>query len=163
MRQSRDIEQVVRTYSDAVWRACMLHAPSQADAQDAFQDTFVKYAQSDGKRFNDSEHVKAWLIRVAVNRCKDMARSAARGNVTLEEANVANWVVSSDSESQPGSAEWEAVEAMRSLDDPPRTPLYLALCEGYSAQEIADQVGAPVGTVYSWISRGKAQLREALS
>lgn len=141
----------------------MLHAPSQADAQDAFQDTFVKYAQSDGKQFNDSEHVKAWLIRVAVNRCKDMARSAARGNVSLEEANVANWVVSSDSESQPGSAEWEAVEAMRSLDDPPRTPLYLALCEGYSAQEIADQVGAPVGTVYSWISRGKAQLREALS
>ena len=154
---------MVRAYADAVWRACVLHAPSRTDAQDAFQDTFVKYAQADSKQFSDSEHVRAWLVRVAINRCKDMARSASRGSVSLEEAGVANWAASADSGSQPGSLEWEAIEVMRSLDDPPRTPLYLALCEGYSAQEIADEVGAPIGTVYSWISRGKAQLREALS
>ena len=153
----------MHAHADSVWRVCVLHAPSQADAQDAFQDTFVKYAQADGKRFNGDEHVKALLLRVAINRCTDMARSAARRNVPLEESNVASWAASSDGESQPGSLEWEAVEVMRTLDDPPRTPLYLALCEGYSAQEIADQVNAPLGTVYSWISRGKAQLREALS
>ncbi len=52
---------------------------------------------------------------------------------------------------------------MRALDDPPRTPLYLSIYEGYSAPEIASLLDAPVNTVYSWISRGRAQLRSALS
>jgi RNA polymerase sigma-70 factor (ECF subfamily) len=51
---------------------------------------------------------------------------------------------------------------MQSLPDPPRTPLYLALYEGYTAPEIAAMLSAPVNTIYSWINRGKKQLREAL-
>ena len=64
---------------------------------------------------------------------------------------------------QPGSVLFEVAEALRSLDDPLRTPLYLSLCEGYTAPEIAEVVAAPVNTVYSWIARGKQQLREVLS
>ena len=55
------------------------------------------------------------------------------------------------------------VEAFRSLDDPPRLPLFLSLYEGYTAPEIAEIVDAPVNTVYSWIARGKKMLKEALS
>lgn len=51
---------------------------------------------------------------------------------------------------------------MDALDDPPRTPVYLALYEGYTAPEIAEMLGAPVNTVYSWIARGKKTLKEAL-
>ena len=69
----------------------------------------------------------------------------------------------SDPAAQPGSATSEVVSAMRALDDPPRTPLYLSIYEGYSAPEIASMLDAPVNTVYSWISRGRAQLRSALS
>ena len=57
----------------------------------------------------------------------------------------------------------EIVEAFRSLDDPPRLPLFLSLYEGYTAPEIAEIVDAPVNTVYSWIARGKKMLKEALS
>lgn len=56
----------------------------------------------------------------------------------------------------------EVVDAIRSLDDPPRTPLYLSVYEGYTAPEIADLLEAPVNTVYTWISRGKAALRGLL-
>lgn len=52
---------------------------------------------------------------------------------------------------------------MRSLSDPPRTPLYLSIVEGYSAPEIAEITGTPLNTVYSWIRRGKKLLKEALS
>ena len=52
---------------------------------------------------------------------------------------------------------------MRRLDDPPRTPVYLALYEGYTAPEIASMLDVPVNTVYSWIARGKKTLKEALS
>ena len=64
---------------------------------------------------------------------------------------------------QPGSFTSEVVDALQALDDPPRTPLYLALCEEYTAPEIAQLLDAPVNTVYSWIARGKKYLREVLS
>ena len=54
------------------------------------------------------------------------------------------------------------LDALRALDDPPRTPLYLALYEGYTVPEIARMVDAPDNTVYSWIARGKKRLKEVL-
>ena len=57
----------------------------------------------------------------------------------------------------------EVLDAVNRLSDPPKTPLYLFACEGYTVPEIARMVGAPEGTVYSWISRGRKQLKEALS
>ena len=52
---------------------------------------------------------------------------------------------------------------MDALGDPPKTQLYLALYEGYTAKEISRMCDMPEGTVYSWISRGKKRLREVLS
>lgn len=150
-------------HADTVWRVCVLYFPAHADAQDAFQDTFMKYALSDATAFEGDEHRKAWLIRVCANVCKDMLKAAARKNVPLDESGVADHAASADPSVQPASLAGEVVDAMRALDDPPRTPLYLAIYEGYTAPEIAQMVDAPVNTVYSWIARGKKQLKEALS
>ena len=72
-------------------------------------------------------------------------------------------LMSRDEEAQPDSRVKEVLDAMSDLDDPPRTPVYLALYEGYTAPEIASMLDAPVNTVYSWIARGKKTLKEALS
>ena len=79
MRSAKDIERAMTAHADAVWRACALHCASQADVQDAFQETFIKYAQADGTMFADDEHRKAWLLRVAINQCKDMLRDSRTG------------------------------------------------------------------------------------
>lgn len=150
-------------HGDAVWRVCVLYFRSHADAQDAFQDAFLKYALADQVQFNDDEHCKAWLIRVCANVCKDMLKAACRRTVPLETAAEAACAASNDPAVQPASFSSEVVDAMRSLDDPPRTPLYLSIYEGYTAPEIAHMVDAPVNTVYSWIARGKKQLQEVLS
>ena len=163
MRSSKDIVRAMDEYGDAVWRVCALHFPGHADAQDAFQDTFLKYALSDNIAFTDAEHRKAWLLRVATNACNDIHRSKARHPETVLDAETASALVSQDPAAQPSSAAQEVVDAMRGLPDPPRTPLYLALVEGYTAPQIAEITGAPVNTVYSWITRGKKQLKEALS
>lgn len=57
----------------------------------------------------------------------------------------------------------EVFDALDALGDPPKTQLYLSLVEGYGAREISRMCDMPVGTVYSWISRGKRRLREVLS
>ena len=74
MRPHEDIEQAMDAHGSTVWRVCVLYFRASADAQDAFQDTMVKYALADTVSFNDDEHRKAWLIRVAANTCKDMPK-----------------------------------------------------------------------------------------
>lgn len=182
MRSSSDIEQVMDSYSDAVWRACLVYlAPSEAE--DIFQNTFMKYALHEAP-FRDEEHKKAWLIRVAINACKDVLKAKNSQNESLEGRaerdqnskgvfGVANGsgifsAVSSETSERSASdtsldiALLEILDAFNSLDDPPKTELYLSLYEGYTAKEISVMTGEPEGTVYSWISRGKKLLQEAL-
>jgi RNA polymerase sigma-70 factor (ECF subfamily) len=91
-----------------------------------------------------------------------MLKAAHRKNTSLDDELSHVEPASSDPHESPGSFMKEALAAIRSLTDPPRTPVYLALYEGYTAPEIASMLDAPVGTVYSWIARGKKQLREVL-
>lgn len=162
MRASSDIERAIATFGDAVWRACLVYL-SPADAEDVFQDVFLKFSLHEAA-FADDAHEKAWLLRVAINACKDVLKSARRSNASVEE------LADEGREGELGCEDDEAalglrtiLDAMDALGDPPKTQLYLALYEGYSAREISQMTGMPVGTVYSWISRGKKRLREALS
>ena len=148
-------------HADAVWRVCALYFPDHADRQDAFQDTFMSYALADAMAFEGDGHRKAWLITVARNRCRDMLKAAARKGLPLSEE-VEGRLASEDPATQPGSVASEVLDALRALDDAPRTPLYLALYEGYTVPEIARMVDAPDNTVYSWIARGKKRLKEVL-
>ena len=150
-------------HGDTVWRVCLMVLRRAADAEDAFQNSFLKYSLADDAQFNDEEHRKAWLIRVARNICLDMLKAASRRSVPLDEGLLGCRAESADPATQPGSFRNEVIDALRSLDDPPRTPLYLAIYEGYTAPEIAKLVEAPVNTVYSWIARGKRQLKEVLA
>lgn len=164
MRSNSDIEQTVELHGSTVWRVCTLYFSAKPDAQDAFQEALLKYALADAARFNDEEHRKAWLIRVATNVCKDMLKARHRTETPLDDQLLAgSGPVSNDPLSQPASFSSEVIDALRALDDPPRTPLYLALYEGYSAPEISQLTEAPVNTVYSWLARGKKLLKEALS
>lgn len=161
MRTQDDIEQAIDAHGDTVWRVCVLYFASSADAQDAFQDTLLKYALSD-KKFETDEHRKAWLISVTRNVCKDMLKAAHRRNISIEEEPSAL-----DHPDASGldahSREQEVLDAIRALDDPPRGPVYLSLYEGYSAPEISRMLSMPENTVYSHVARGKKLLKEALS
>lgn len=161
MRDAADIEKTINRFGDDVWRACMLYL-SPSDAEDVFQETFVKYAFH-ARDFHDESHAKAWLLRVAINACKDLLKSRAHNMASLDEEMQRWGDTLSDLRPERAAEVREVLDAVDRLDDPPKTPLYLAVCEGYSVPEISRMVEAPEGTVYSWISRGKKLLREALS
>ena len=65
----------VQRYSDTVFRAAMHNCSCTADAEDVVQDVFEKLLRYEG-RFESEEHLKAWLLRVAINRCRDITRAA---------------------------------------------------------------------------------------
>ena len=133
---------------------------ARADAQDAFQETFLKYATYHDVAFQSSEHERAWLLRVASNHCVDVLRSRSHTVESLDELDErpAPLELAQD----PQASLWEVGEALGRLPGEQRQALYLTVCEGYRAGEVAKMMGVPVNTVYSWVARGKKQLRKAL-
>ena len=163
MRARDDITVAVEAHADAVLRACAVYLHEQADREDAFQETFLRYAKSD-KQFADDEHRKAWLIRVAINVCKDMLKSAHARVESLDAAQERGFSVVDDDGSR-GQAELEGeflAEALKRLDERYRVPLYLHFYEGYTAVQIGKMLGVPTNTVYTNISRGKQQLQKVI-
>ena len=69
--------EAVERYGDMLYRICLLSLRNTADAEDAVQETFIKYVQK-SPDFSDVEHEKAWLITVATNKCHDMLRYRTR-------------------------------------------------------------------------------------
>ena len=74
----------VQRYSDTVFRAAMHNCSCTADAEDVVQDVFEKLLNYSG-RFESEEHLKAWLLRVAINRCHDLTRAAHQKDTELDE------------------------------------------------------------------------------
>ena len=153
----------MKRHADTVMRVCTVYFANQADRDDAFQDTFVKYAQS-GNEFDGDEHRKAWLIRVAANTCKDMLKAAHTRNTALDDVDEGALVDETASSAAERSLEAQRLtEAMRALDEKYRTVLYLKYYEGYTAPEIAKTLGMPENTVYTNLARGKEKLKEVLA
>ena len=75
----------VEHYLDTVYRAAFHAAPSPQDAEDVTQEVFEALLRS-GKRFREPEHLRAWLLRVTVNKCKNLYRAKRRTEVPLTEA-----------------------------------------------------------------------------
>lgn len=142
-------------YADMVWHICLLRTSQPCDAQDAFQDTFMKHLGHQGA-FESADHEKAWLIRVAINTCNDQHKKAHRNDIELP---VSLAAVESQ---QPGNELSQVIDAMQLLPIDQRTALYLNAVQGYSADEVAKAMGSTPGTVYSWVSRARTQLKEAL-
>ena len=72
----------VEHYLDTVYRAAFHAAPSPQDAEDVAQEVFEALLRS-GKRFREPEHLRAWLLRVTVNKCKNLYRAKRRTEVPL--------------------------------------------------------------------------------
>lgn len=140
----------VQRYSDAVYRAAMHNCSCAADAEDVTQDVFEKLLNYTG-RFESEEHLKAWLLRVAINRCRDITRAARQKDTELDENLPA-----------PEAADGSVLDAVRALPENYRNAIYLHYYEGYTAAEIGRMLGAPTNTVLSWMRRARAQLHTML-
>ena len=116
-----------------------------ADAEDVVQDVFEKLLRYEG-RFESEEHLKAWLLRVAINRCRDITRASAR--------RTPNWTKTF----LPRNPEMTAVCSMRCAlcRKTTATPCTSIITRGYTAAEVGRMLGAPTNTVLSWLRRARA-------
>ena len=144
-------EDVVRKYAQTVATACMVRLNHWADAEDCFQNTFVKLYTS-SPDFTDENHLKAWLIRVAVNECKNTLR--IRGRIVPLETAAAIPVFMQESDS-------DAPEALLMRLKPKyREVMYLYYSEGYTIEETAAILGKNQNTVKTLLRRGREQFKK---
>ena len=150
--QDRDSpEAVIRRYSDMVYRLAFARTGNRSDAEDLYQEVFLRYLRSD-PQFTSEEHRKAWLIRCTLNCTNTLLAAPWRKHLPLDEALT---------RAVPPE-EREAYEAVLALPRPYRTAVHLYYVEGYSVAEVAALMGAKEGTVKSWLSRGRVKLAAVL-
>ena len=154
MRAEEELKETMDLYSDMVKRICFVYMKNDADTEDIFQEVFLKYVLFSGT-FQSDEHVKSWLIRVTINQCKDVLKSFFKKRVISFE-DVKDYI---EEETRDNS---EVLEAVLSLPDKYKIVIYLFYYEGYSALEIAKIMNKNENTVYSILSRGRAQLKKIL-
>ncbi|MDO4270232.1 MAG: RNA polymerase sigma factor [Eubacteriales bacterium] len=151
LRSDEFLCEAMERCGDAVYRLALCRLGSRADAEDVYQEVFLRLLR-DTTDFHDAEHMKAWLLRVTLSRCSDLRRSAwFKHTAPLEAAPDA-----AAPETDGHGELWQAVGA---LPDDLRTAVHLHYVEGYGTEEIAAMVGCRPATVRTRLHRARKQLK----
>ena len=142
-------DDVVKRYASAVHSACVMRLGSAFDADDCFQNVFVKLYTA-APEFRSEEHLKAWLLRVAINECRKYLRDNRR-TVPLDSVSGLTLPPTDDA----NDISW----ALMQLEPKYREVLYLHYAEGYSGEEIAAILGKNHATVRTMLRRGREKLK----
>lgn len=149
-------DEAIRRWSDTVWRLAKARLRNDADASDAFQDTFLALCKAKPD-FKSLEHQKAWLLRTACNSCNQIIRNrASHPTQPLDGIDVP-----AEHSSPTGNLELE--EMLGCLTDAQRTVVHLFYFEGYSSDDIATMTGKRPSTVRSHLRRARQTLRLKLA
>lgn len=154
MEWEQAVEAAVARYGATVRRICMVYLKNETDTEDVFQTVFLQYFLH-GTHLSDEDQVKAWIIRVAINACKDLLKSAFRRRTVPLEAAL-------DQAAVRDPAHREVLAAVLSLPPKYREVIYLHYYEGYTAQEMAAILKKNENTVYTLLRRARAQLKQKL-
>lgn len=151
-----EMEGIIEKYSDMLFRLAMIRMQNKEDAEEVVQDTFVRLITQvkKGKVFEDEEHLKAWLLRVAVNRGKSILTLAwNRRTEGIDEAmEVPAEEVRTD----------YAYEYVMRLPEKYRVAIDLFYYEQLTTESIAQIMNTKESTVRSYLHRGREKLREMM-
>ena len=145
-----------RKHGNTVLRAAFAFCGSYAESEDIVQDVFLSLHTSP-KTFNDDEHLKAWLLRVTINKCKNLRRSFRFSRTcSIDELEQSEAIYEINTEGR---------ELRRQISELPRKyaeVIFLYYYEGYSIKEIAEILEKNENTVGSLLKRGREKLRAEL-
>ena len=148
------VMELVEKYKNNLYAVAFNICKNPHDAEDVVQDTFVQYF-SNRKQFETEEHVKAWLIRVAINKAKYINNSFWRKNkLTLDET--------METLAFEGEESRELFETVMKLPEKYRIAIHLFYYEDYTVREISEILKISESNVKVRLSRGRNLLKETL-
>jgi len=159
-----DHDRIYRAHKARIFNLCRLLLRDPDEAEDVAQEVFLRAFE----RIDSHEAPKvweAWLVRVAVNACRDRQRSAwwksRRRPGDLDE--LAPWL-SVSSEEQARSKEWQSRvwHALRALNNRQRNVFVLRYIEGWSTNDVAETLGLTTAAVKTHLFRAVRHLRKVV-
>ena len=147
---SPDIEFLIQKYGDMLYRLCFIMLKNESDAEDAVQETFLAYYQK-APVFQSSEHEKAWLIKVATNKSRDLLRFRVRHPLLDEDFLSAL---------SPDPSDSGILEALAALPEKYRLVLTLYYIEDCRIEEIARIIGRTASAVKMRLQKGRKLLEK---
>ncbi len=149
---AQELELHIKAHRATVFRLAYSMLKNREDADDATQDAFVRlYLSHDS--FAAEENVKAWLIRVTINLCKDSYRSAWNRH----KSDVQTDIPCED------KRELHLLDSVKRLKPENAAVIYLFYYEGYSVNEIAQLRKTTSAAVRTRLTRARKQLKAMLS
>ena len=148
------VETLIARYHQSLYAIAFNVCRDREDAEEAAQDAFIQYHLS-RKEFDSEEHIRAWLIRVTINKAKNAAKSFWHRNRTTLEDQMATLSFESEEASQ-------VFEAVMQLPQKYRMVVHLFYYEDYSVNEIAKLLKLSESNVKTRLSRARTMLRNTL-
>ncbi len=147
----KNIEKDIQTYSKLVYRIAFIMLNDKSDADDIFQEVFIKlYKQNNN--FTNEEHKKAWLIKVTTNECRSLLRKSWFKNRNELDENI----ISPEVEGR------EVFYIVEELAEKYRIVILLYYYERYKENEIAQILNLSEGTIKSRLHRARELLKKKI-
>lgn len=153
------IAELFRKYGDEILRTCLLFLKRREAAEDAAMETYLRAMRSIG-RFRGGSSEKTWLVRIAVNVCKDTLKSPSYKNNLGSDPLL---TLSGRDELSAHETKAEVSAAVASLKPIYREAAILHFYNGFPVKEAAKIAGIPETAMAYRVKRAKALLRERLS
>ena len=142
-------EMVIRFYSDMVYRLAFARTGTKHDADDVFQEVFLRYIKKKHV-FKDEEHRKAWLIRVTINCSNNFWGLSLR----KKEQELSNDILFEPEESV------DLYNELQKLPPKYREVIHLFYYEDMSIEEISQTLIRKNSTVRTQLTRARTMLKE---
>ena len=143
----------------------LIHMLGQRDrAEDALQDTYIKVWHRARDYHAERGQVNTWLASIARYRALDLLRAdkTRQQRASRAKPELATEDELPDALAQSQSDNGRLYDCLHQLNDRQRQSIGLAFFRGFTHEELAAQLAAPLGTVKAWIRRGLQQLRLCL-
>ena len=155
---SLSFDDLYERYATDVLRVAYYYLGNREQAEDVTQDVFVRYLQNRPVLLAGRE--KSWLLKVALNRCRDLWRSAWLKKVIL--GHPAFELFPADDEIGHAAESISLAEAVNSLPPEFKEVVLLHYYQGYGVSDISEMLDIAEGTVSSRLSRARSRLQKEM-
>jgi RNA polymerase sigma-70 factor (ECF subfamily) len=152
---------IVRRYQGPVYRMSCRYL-NAAEAEEVTQDTFVR-AFTSMARFDPSRPLLPWLATIARRLCLDRLRRQRQDPMEDLAERVADEAPGPEQEASGREMLARMEEELKRLPEGQREALLLFHVEGLAYKDIARVLRVPMGTVMTWIHRGRKKLKSSLA
>jgi RNA polymerase sigma-70 factor (ECF subfamily) len=147
-------------YAPKLYVVCLRYLKDQMRAQDVLQDTFVKIF-ANISNYKSEGAFEGWLKRIAVNTCLDQLRKDKKLLTDISIEDVSYQLATQSTSAEKLMAD-DLLKLVQALPDGYRTVFNLFAIEGFSHQEIAQQLGISESTSKTQYLRARAYLKERI-